>query len=103
MNNVVSNVMGQVKLQQQEPTMWEKFKDFAGSNAGKMVLGGLGTGLAVGLAGGDTKQALAYVQDKKLFSFDKINLCQKTTLLKEAAYNTLGLLFRVEVFPSRCS
>lgn len=60
MNNTVSNVMGQVKLQQQEPTMWEKFKDFAGSNAGKMVLGGLGTGLAVGLAGGDTKQALAY-------------------------------------------
>ena len=60
MNNTVSNVMGQVKLQQQEPTMWEKFKDFAGSNTGKMVLGGLGTGLAVGLAGGDTKQALAY-------------------------------------------
>jgi hypothetical protein len=59
--NAVANIMSQVNLQEQEPTsMWGKFKNFAGSDGGRMLLGGLGTALAVGLSGGDTKKALAY-------------------------------------------
>lgn len=59
--NAVANIMSQVNLQDKEPTsMWGKFKNFAGSDGGRMLLGGLGTALAVGLSGGDTKKALAY-------------------------------------------
>ena len=49
------------KQQQAQPqSAWGKFKNFAGSNAGRTLLGGLGTALGVGLTGGDFKDALGY-------------------------------------------
>ena len=49
------------KQQQARPqSAWGKFKNFAGSNAGRTLLGGLGTALGVGLTGGDFKDALGY-------------------------------------------
>ncbi len=55
----------QPQLQQLQPLpknngLWGGFKDFAGSNAGRTLLGGLGTALAVGLTGGTAKDALGY-------------------------------------------
>lgn len=55
----------QPQLQQLQPLpknngLWGGFKDFAGSNAGRTLLGGLGTALAVGLTGGNAKDALGY-------------------------------------------
>ena len=49
------------KQQQARPqNAWGKFKNFAGSNAGRTLLGGLGAGLGVALTGGDFKDALGY-------------------------------------------
>jgi hypothetical protein len=48
----VANVMSQVNIPVQEPTsMWQKFKDFAGTKGGRMLLGGLGTAGVASLAG----------------------------------------------------
>lgn len=48
----VANVMSQVNIPVQEPTsMWQKFKNFAGTKGGRMLLGGLGTAGVASLAG----------------------------------------------------
>lgn len=44
----------------QQQSFWDKTKAFAKTNLGRNLLGGLGTGLAVALAGGDTKDAIGY-------------------------------------------
>lgn len=55
----VANVMSQINLQGQEPTsMWDKFKNFAGTNGGRMLLGGLGTAGVASLAGLGGERAL---------------------------------------------
>ena len=55
----------QYALPQPAPTpkdnsAWGRFKSFAGSNGGRTLMGGLGTALAVGLTGGNFKDALGY-------------------------------------------
>lgn len=55
----------QYALPQPAPTpkdnsAWGRFKCFAGSNGGRTLMGGLGTALAVGLTGGNFKDALGY-------------------------------------------
>lgn len=55
----VANVMSQVNLQGQEPiSMWQKFKNFAGTKGGRMLLGGLGTAGVASLAGLGGERAL---------------------------------------------
>lgn len=44
----------------EEGGFWNGLKKFAGSKGGRMALGGLGTGLAVALTGGNVKDALGY-------------------------------------------
>ena len=62
----VENIMQhypKVETQAQEPEeggFWNSVKNFAGSKGGRMLLGGLGTGLAVGLTGGGLQNALGY-------------------------------------------
>lgn len=57
-----ANMAGAAKAQNQptDNSMWGKFKNFAGSKGGRMVLGGLGTAAAVGLTGGGLGDALGY-------------------------------------------
>lgn len=43
-----------------EGGFWNGFKKFAGTNSGRMMLGGLGTAAAVGLTGGGLGDALGY-------------------------------------------
>ena len=50
----------QAQNQPTDNSMWGKFKNFAGSKGGRMVLGGLGTAAAVGLTGGGLGDALGY-------------------------------------------
>ena len=51
----------QRQQQQARPqSAWGRFKNFAGSDAGRTLWGGLGTALGVGLTGGDFKNALGY-------------------------------------------
>ena len=51
----------QRQQQQARPqSAWGRFKNFAGSNAGRTLWGGLGAGLGVALTGGDFKNALGY-------------------------------------------
>ena len=59
-NDPVSNIMSQVNFNNEEPGLWDSFKNWAGSKGGRMTLGGLGSALGVGLAGGDFKDALGY-------------------------------------------
>ena len=40
--------------------LWQGFKNFAGTNGGRMLLGGLGTAAGVALTGGNFKDALGY-------------------------------------------
>ena len=56
-NTQPTNLMSQVPQQQ---SFWDKTKAFAKTNLGRNLLGGLGTGLAVALAGGDTRDAIGY-------------------------------------------
>ena len=60
----VENIMQHYpKVQAQEPEeggFWNGLKNFAGSKGGRMLIGGLGTGLAVGLTGGGLQNALGY-------------------------------------------
>lgn len=62
----VENIMQhypKVETQAQEPEeggFWNSVKNFAGSKGGRMLIGGLGTGLAVGLTGGGLQNALGY-------------------------------------------
>lgn len=44
----------------QNQTFWQRAKEFAGSNLGRNLIGGLGSGLAVALSGGDGRDALRY-------------------------------------------
>lgn len=44
----------------QNQTFWQKAKEFAGSDLGRNLIGGLGSGLAVALSGGDGRDALRY-------------------------------------------
>lgn len=57
-----ANMAGAAQAQNQptDNSMWGKFKNFAGSKGGRMVLGGLGTAAAVGLTGGGLGDALGY-------------------------------------------
>nr|DAO28923.1 MAG TPA: hypothetical protein [Caudoviricetes sp.] len=57
-----ANMAGTAQAQNQptDNSMWGKFKNFAGSKGGRMVLGGLGTAAAVGLTGGGLGDALGY-------------------------------------------
>jgi len=51
----------QRQQQQARPqSAWGRFKNFAGSNAGRTLWGGLGTALGVGLTGGNLQDALGY-------------------------------------------
>lgn len=50
----------QAQNQPTDNSMWGKFKNFAGSKGGRMVLGGLGTAAAVSLTGGGFGDALGY-------------------------------------------
>lgn len=62
-DNPVENIMAQVNLSEQQPQdsgLWGSLKNWAGTNAGRMALGGLGTALGVGLTGGNFKDALGY-------------------------------------------
>lgn len=62
----VENIMShypKVETQAQQPEeggFWNGLKNFAGSKGGRMLIGGLGTGLAVGLTGGGLQNALGY-------------------------------------------
>lgn len=57
--NAVANIMSQINLQEQEPTsMWGKFKNFAGSDTGRKLLGGLGSAATIALMGGGARNAL---------------------------------------------
>ena len=56
-NSAVENVMSQVKLEE-NPGLWDKFKNFAGTNTGRMLLGGLGSAATIGLMGGGARNAL---------------------------------------------
>lgn len=44
----------------QNQTFWQRAKEFAGSNLGRNLIGGLGSGLAVALSGGDGRDVLRY-------------------------------------------
>lgn len=48
------------KQQNRPQSAWGRFKNFAGSNAGRTLWGGLGTALGVGLTGGNLQDALGY-------------------------------------------
>lgn len=51
----------QRQQQQARPqSAWGRFKNFAGSNAGRTLWGGLGAGLGVALTGGNLQDALGY-------------------------------------------
>lgn len=50
----------QAEPQPQDNSAWGRFKNFAGSNAGRTLLGGLGAGLGVALTGGNFQDALGY-------------------------------------------
>ena len=51
----------QRQQQQARPqSAWGRFKNFAGSDAGRTLWGGLGTALGVGLTGGNLQDALGY-------------------------------------------
>lgn len=51
----------QRQQQQARPqSAWGRFENFAGSNAGRTLWGGLGTALGVGLTGGNLQDALGY-------------------------------------------
>lgn len=50
----------QAEPQPQDNSTWGRFKNFAGSNAGRTLLGGLGAGLGVALTGGNLQDALGY-------------------------------------------
>ena len=58
----VDNIMAQYqpKPKQEQGGFWNGFKNFAGSDVGRMLIGGLGTAAAVGLSGGSGKDALRY-------------------------------------------
>lgn len=58
----VDNIMQHYPKQEtpQEGGFWNGLKNFAGSKGGRMLIGGLGTGLAVGLTGGGLQNALGY-------------------------------------------
>ena len=56
----VDNIMAQYQPKKQEGGFWNGFKNFAGSDVGRMLIGGLGTAAAVGLSGGSGKDALRY-------------------------------------------
>lgn len=58
----VENIMQHYPKQEtpQEGGFWNGLKNFAGSKGGRMLIGGLGTGLAVGLTGGGLQNALGY-------------------------------------------
>ena len=55
----VDNIMAQYHPKQ-EGGFWNGLKNFAGSDVGRMLIGGLGTAAAVGLSGGSGKDALKY-------------------------------------------
>ena len=48
------------KQQNRPQSAWGRFKNFAGSNAGRTLWGGLGAGLGVALTGGNLQDALGY-------------------------------------------
>lgn len=50
----------QAEPQPQDNSTWGRFKNFAGSNAGRTLWGGLGAGLGVALTGGNLQDALGY-------------------------------------------
>lgn len=56
----VDNIMAQYQPKKQEGGFWNGLKNFAGSDVGRMLIGGLGTAAAVGLSGGNGKDALRY-------------------------------------------
>ena len=60
----VDNIMQHYPKAQENPQeeggFWNGLKKFAGSKGGRMLIGGLGSGLAVGLTGGNIGDALGY-------------------------------------------
>ena len=61
-DNVLRMVEERQRQQQQArpQSAWGRFKNFAGSNAGRTLWGGLGAGLGVALTGGNLQDALGY-------------------------------------------
>ena len=60
-DNIMRMAEDRQRQQQVRPqSAWGRFKNFAGSNAGRTLLGGLGAGLGVALTGGNLQDALGY-------------------------------------------
>lgn len=58
--SAVDNIMAQYQPKQEQGGFWNGLKNFAGSDVGRMLIGGLGTAAAVGLSGGNGRDALRY-------------------------------------------
>lgn len=60
-DNIMRMAEDRQRQQQARPqSAWGRFKNFAGSNAGRTLWGGLGAGLGVALTGGNLQDALGY-------------------------------------------
>ena len=60
-DNIMRMAEERQRQQQARPqSAWGRFKNFAGSNAGRTLWGGLGAGLGVALTGGNLQDALGY-------------------------------------------